>query len=105
MKTPRGGSVDPPRGVRVRRRGSALGLAAAGDQLLLGLLLDDGVEEQPLLAVDLLRPHDDRVLAVERAAEQVLGQRVLEVLLDGPAERAGAVLQAGPLLDEELLGV
>ena len=52
-----------------------------------------GVEGQLLLAALLADPDGDGVLAHEGAAQQVLGQRVLEVLLDGPAQRPGTELQ------------
>ena len=55
-----------------------------------------------------LRPRaadGDGVLALERAAEQLLGERVLEVVLDRPAQRAGAELGVVALLDQELLGL
>ena len=44
-------------------------------------------------------------LPLERAAEQLLGERVLEEVLDRPAQRPGAEVGVGALLDQELLGL
>ena len=41
----------------------------------------------------------------ERATQQVLGQRVLQEMLDSAAQRAGAVLGIRALFDEQLLGL
>src|SRR5437868_4630862 len=47
----------------------------------------------------------DGVLAAEIAVEQLLGERVFEIVLDGAAERAGAVFGVGSFLDQKLLGL
>src|SRR5262245_56363315 len=46
---------------------------------------------------------DDLVLARELAAKQLLRQRVLQVVLDGPAQRTRPVLGVGAVLDQEIL--
>src|SRR5262249_55093274 len=59
-----------------------------------------GLEGQFLLAA-LLADHDgQRVLAREPAAQQVLGHRVFQVLLDRATQRPGAVLLVAALLDQ-----
>src|SRR5690606_7631867 len=80
-------------------RGAAL---AGGDQLALRLA-GARVQVQLLLAALLLDPDGDRLLAQEAAAQQLLGERVLQVVLDRPAQRPRPELQAGPLLDQEVL--
>src|SRR5262249_44037554 len=84
---------------------SALGFAALGRAHQLGLWLRRrGLEIQLLLAVDLVDFYGDRVLAVERALEQLLRQWVFEQVLDGAPERASAEFEAGTLVDDEVLG-
>ena len=52
-----------------------------------------------LFAVDL-----DRVFALKFTLEQFLADRILDEVFEGPAERTGAEIGIGALLDEELLG-
>src|SRR5579871_862365 len=79
-----------------------LRFATGADQL--GRAARRGLEEQLLLAAFLADADGDGVLASEVAVEQILGQRVFEIVLDGPAQRTGAVFQARALLDQEVLG-
>ena len=46
---------------------------------------------------------EDRLALLDVAAKDGLGERVLEVVLDRAAQRAGAVLLVVALLDQELL--
>ena len=55
-----------------------------------------------VLALDL---DVDPVLALERAAEELLGQGVLDQVLDGATERPGAVIGVVALGDQEVLGL
>src|SRR4051794_28443028 len=82
-----------------------LSFRLGGDQLGLRHVAAATLEDELLLAVDFLYLDDDGILAGERTTEHVLGQRVLEVLLDRPAKGTGTVFGIRPLLDEELLGL
>src|SRR5262249_37042542 len=75
-----------------RRRSALAAVARGGADQLRRAGAARRVEDQLLLAVLLLDAHRDRVLAVERAADHLLGQRVLDQVLDGPPQRPGAEL-------------
>src|SRR5271166_5692656 len=81
--------------------------ANAGQGMFLGLLLGDGLELEPFrigltLALDL---DDDRVPAGEGAPEDLLAERVLDHVLDGPAQRASTVVGVVALGDQVVFGV
>src|SRR6185369_5776977 len=61
------------------------------------------LEFEALFAVLLDDPGLDRAAAGEVATQETFGQRVLEQILDGSAERTGAELEARTLVDDELL--
>src|SRR5262249_194555 len=68
--------------------------------LALGLVLRrHGPELEPTVLVLALDVDVDLVLALEVAAEELLGQRVLDHVLDGAAERPGTVVGVVPLGD------
>src|SRR5438309_2196338 len=64
----------------------ALILRAGGGQLRLGRGAAGGVESELLLPLDFLHADGNRVLALEGAFEQLFGERILQQVLDGPAE-------------------
>src|SRR5205809_5718181 len=84
-------------GVALHRSGRVGG--GLGDGLFFGLLGGvglEGFEVEVLVAVLLGLDGDaDRVLALERAAEDFLGEGVFHVLFDGAAEGAGAEVGVG----------
>src|SRR5262245_13111350 len=75
-------------------RRSALVFRSAGTHQFRGAGACRGVEGQLFLAVHFLQPDRNGVLAVERALEQFLGQRILDRVLDGATQRPGAELRA-----------
>ena len=49
--------------------------------------------------------HDDPDLVAVGPAEDILGDRILHVVLDCPTKRAGAEVRIVALVDQELLGL
>src|SRR5687768_7332532 len=82
---------------RVRRRLGELLLFRGGGR--------DRFEVEVLVALAFVLDGDaDQVFALERAAENVLGERVFDVVLDRATQRTGAEVGAVALVHQELFG-
>src|SRR3954471_14131797 len=87
---------------RVAARLGELLLAAGGGRAL--ALRGRGLEVEVLFSALFLADRDlDQVLALEAAAQDLLGQRVLDVLLDRATQRASTKIRIGALVDQKFL--
>src|SRR4051812_46114814 len=86
-------------GLRLARTGRCDRWRVGGDRL------DLAAEGELLAVVGGLGVDDDDLAGLELAVEDLLGQDVLDVALDRPAQRSGAQHRVVTLLREQPLGV